>query len=76
MLENFRQQALQVSLSACLLFLPAIVFARLNISLYLALCLSVSLFVSAVGPCHSRQLLGSCMLPSIVDAMMSSHWTA
>ncbi len=63
MLENFRQQALQVGLSACLLFLPAITSARLDVSLYLSLCLSVSLFVLVVSPCHSKQLLGSCMLP-------------
>ncbi len=66
MLENFRQQALQVRLSACLLFLPAITCARLNASPYLSVCLSVSLFVLVVGPCCSKQVLGSCMLPPLL----------
>ena len=71
MLENFRQQALQVDLSACLLFFPAMVLPDSTFSLYLSVCLPVYLFMLSVGPCHSKQLLGSCMLPSVVNPIGS-----
>ncbi len=44
MLENFRQQALQVGLSPSLLFLLAVNFARLNI-VSLSFCVSVCVSV-------------------------------
>ena len=45
MLENFRQQALQVGLSACLLFFPAMLLPDSTFSLYLSVCLPVYLFM-------------------------------